>query len=366
MSETISLDLVNLNNRLLSGAIELSHGQKFSITGTGFGTKVGYSDHFNLSGVLSQAVGTNFDTVGRWNGGSFIGAGNRFSVASSGMNGKCLYAHRVANGTPNNTVLWTGDDYLPMGQKWFTSCWVKHSTDGIQGGQWKYGRWQRVGNSLSDKPFEAYWNATNREPTQDHKVQFRDSAGTGGSNWTGFAGSSIARMPHGKNLWTRMDILFTMPTAYNNPTSFKCEGWVHDMNGVLAPLYCDFTDNQATELINPFDQSGSEWKYHLYQNYFGQAGGEGDYTASNHDLWMDKMFESYGDSKRVEFSSSPIYNPSNLPIKSFVQPLNYSDYPTPWTNTAIHSIFDAGTNLYGWLHVVDGMTSTKAIPVRVV
>lgn len=373
MSETLSLDLVNLNNRLLSGAIELSHGQKFSITGTGFGTKVGYSDHFNSTGILTDTAtypnNSNFNTVGRWSGANFIGASNRFFLSPDGMNGRCLKSNDPANASGNNSILWTGDDYLPIGQQWFSSFWVKHNTPAVIGGQWKFGRWQRVNNSLSDKPMEAYWNATNIVPTNDHKVQFRDSTyvpPSTGNNWTGYASATVSRLPHMKNKWMRMDILFKLPTAYNNPTSFSCEGWLYDPDENLPPLYCNFTDNQATELINPFDQSGSEWKYHLYQNYFGQAGGEGDFTASSHEVWQDKMFESYGDSKRLEFSSSPIYTPSNLPVKSFTQPLNYADYATPWTNTAIHGVFDSGTNSYGWLHVVDGMTSTKAIPVRVV
>ncbi len=373
MAEIFSFNLTNINNRLLSGAIELSHGEPFTITGSGFGSKVGYSDHFNLSPVITDSstypIGSNFGAVGRWDGSNFIGASNRFALNDEGINGRCLRSYDPPNASGNNSVLWTGDDYIQLGQKWFSSFWVKHRTPATIGGQWKYGRWQRVNNSLSDKPREAYWNATNISPTNDHKVQFRDGTyvpPSTGNNWTGFAGSSIARMPHMKDLWTRMDILFTFPTAYNAPTTFKCEGWVHDMYGVLPPLYCDFTDNQATELINPYDASGSEWKYHLYQNYLGLAGGEGDFTSSSHEVWMDKMFESYGDGKRVEFSNSPVYLPNNLPVKSFVQPLNYIDHATPWTNTEIKNVFDAGNLSYGWLHVVDGQTAIKTIPVRVV
>ena len=318
------------------------HGQPFVINGTGFGTRTGYEDHINTSGIYDLAVNSNFAVVGRWDGSSYVGASNRFQVVNEGYNGKCLKGTMPSGGSGNISLAFNYASAVPFGQKVYTSVYVKHISDAVIGGQWKYSRWQKVTNSLSDKASEAFWNAS--VTGADQKVQFRDYQGLGAaSNLSGYGSGDITKMPHDKNKWVRMDMLFTLPATPSVGDTFKCEGWVHDPDGIALPQYTNFTDNQATEHLNSYGAYGDEWLQHLYQNYFG-SGATGDYSSKNHTLWMDKCYENVGDARWIELANNADIT---LATKRFIQPAS------AWSNTSASITSDIG-NISGarWLHVM--------------
>lgn len=316
------------------------HGESFTITGTGFGTRTGYEDHINTSGIYDLSLNSNFGVVGRWDGSNFVGAGERFKVQSEGINGKCLKATRVNGGEPNITLLFNYDTPVALGKKIFSSVWVKHLVTGsATGGQWKYGRWQTVNNSLSDKLREAYWSGVSSTPT--NKVQVRDSANFPSPDlMVGWGPDTAPYLPHARNKWVRMDMLHTMPTAYNLPDTYKCEAWIHDPDGIIAPLYINFTDNQVSEHISPYAASGDEWTCHLHQNYLHN----GDYGTASHTLWTDKAYENVGDNRRVELANNADIT---LATRRFILPAS------SWSDTSITLTCDEG-NITGsrWVHVL--------------
>jgi len=350
----------NLYRSDISGMLEsgvnpdnvFADGLIYTITGSGFGTRTGYSDHIRNTNILNLPDNSNFGAVGRWNGGDYAGASERFQVASEGIVGKCLKATRGAAGEPNISLLFSYDSAVPLGSKIFSSVWVKHAVVGSTiGGQWKYGRWQKSTNSLSDKASEAYWNASSASP--DNKIQVRDYRGVSSAGDFAAYGSTGANyMPHGRNKWVRMDMLHTLPSAYNLPDEYKCEAWVHDPDGISVPYYTNFTDNQAVEHISPYGQSGDEWLQHLYQNYLGN----GDFDSADHTLWFDNCYECVGDDKRTELA-----NNSNLALatKRFILP------EISWSNTTIQVRGYTGDIPAGsrYLHTVVNGVSTS---VRVV
>jgi hypothetical protein len=336
---------VNPSNIFADGLI-------YTITGTGFGSFTGFDDHIKNTPILSLSDNSNFGVVGRWDGGSFVGAGERFKVVSEGINGKCLKATRINGGAPNITLLFNYDSAAALSQKVFTSVWVKHLVTGsTTGGQWKYGRWQKSTTSLSDKPSEAYWNASSASP--DNKIQVRDYRGLASAgDFTEYGSTGANYLPHARNKWVRMDILHTLPSAYNLPDEYKCEAWIHDPDSIVAPYYTNFTNNQAANHVNPYGQAGDEWLCHLYQNYLGN----GDFDAASHTLWMDKCYESVGNNKRVELANN---SDLTLATRRFIQPR------VSWADTTIQVRSDIGDIPSGsrWIHtVVDGVsTSVRAV-----
>lgn len=364
MAVDIGLDLYRSvgNSRLESGANPdnvFADGLIYTITGTGFGTRTGYADHIRNTSILQLPDDSNFGAVGRWSGSSYVGAGERFKVVSEGIDGgKCLRAYIDAGTAHNATLLFNYDAPVALGNKVFTSVWVKHRVTGsVSPGQWKFGRWQKSTNSLSDKASECYWNSNIGAP--DHKIQVRDYRGVGGfsaditvhtGDYTRAAGS-FDWLPHGRDKWVRMDILHTLATSYDAAGQYKCSAWLHDPDGLLPPVFCDFTDNGPTDAVNPYGQAGDEWMQHLYQNYFGN----GDYGSATHDLWLSDCYESVGDFKLVEIAN---HADLTLATRRFIVP------EISWADTQIQVRgFTGGMTGAKWLHtVVNGVsTSVRAV-----
>lgn len=353
MAIDIGLDLYRSisNSRLESGANPdnvFDNGRIYTITGSGFGTRSGYSDHIRNTSIFNLPDNSNFGAVGRWNGSNYIGASERFQVVSEGLVGKCLKATRGAAGEPNISLAFNYDSAIPLGSKVFTSVWLKHLVaDSTTGGQWKYGRWQKSTNNLSDKASEAYWNASSASP--DNKIQVRDYRGVSSAgDYSAYGSASINYMPHGRNKWVRMDMLHTLPSSYSSPDEYKCEAWVHDPDGLVVPYYTNFTDNQSAEHINPYGQAGDEWLQHLYQNYLGN----GDFGTANHTLWMDNCYESVGDNKRVELANNADLT---LATRRFIVP------EISWADTSIQVRgYTGGMTGARWLHTVVNGVSTSA------
>jgi len=348
----------NLYRSDISGMLEsgvnpdniFDDGLIYTITGSGFGARSGYTDHIKNSPIMKLPDDSNFDAVGRWNGGSFAGAGIRYKVVSEGINGKCLKAFRNGAGTPNMTLLFNYDAPVPLGSKVFTSVWVRHTTNATLGGQIKYSRWQKSTTSLSDKASEAYWNANNN--SGDNKVQIRDYRGVGELYESQFGSANVNYWPHSRDKWVRMDMLHTLPSAYNLRSDYKCEGWVHDPDGAVPPYYTNFTDNQAIEQVSPYGQAGDEWLCHLFQFYLGN----GDYDSANHVIRLDNCYQSVGDFKHVEIANSNNYATAT---RRFILP------EVSWSNETIQVRADTYDIPEGsrYVHtVVNGVsTSVRAV-----
>lgn len=359
MSETISLDLVNLNNRLYSGAIELSDGEEFTITGSGFGTKAGYFDFFDQSPIMTDSstypLGSTFDQVGRWSGTNFVGASNRPIISNEGINGKkCLKWSSPSGG--NNCLQYYYDSPLSVGTSLYFTRWVKHRVIGttVTGGQWKSDRWMALTNSLSDKANETYKNIYTIVAT-DNKIQVRDDSGAEGVTSKVLSANDSAATPILKNVWIRNDVKITLPTSYSDRASYSHEEWVYDPNGINPPAYYLFTNNQAVDLASPYTSDASRWNMHLMQNYLGSGGG-GDFTSLGHDLWYSKVAEMVGDDKRIEFGSTR--NDIRSP-RSFIASIN------SWGSSSVSGKIDAGDLTFGWLKLISGNTILRAIPVRI-
>lgn len=348
----------NLYRSGLSGSLEsgvnpnnvFADGLTYTITGSGFGTFSGFDDHLRATSILSLPDDSNFGVVGRWDGSSYVGAGERFKVVNEGISGKCLKATRSLGGQPNIVLAFNYDNPAPLGAKVFTSVWLKHLVVGSTlGGQMKCSRWQKVNNSLSDKPSEAYLSMTTLA-SPANKMQMRN-----GSNYpapddmVGWGATGPNYVPIGRNKWVRMDVLHTLPSAYNLPDEYKCEAWIHDPDGLVVPYYVNFTDNQATEHLNPYGQSGDEWTQHIFQNYLGN----GDFGTADHTLWVDKAFHCVGDDKRVELANNSNFA---LATRRFIMPR------VSWADTAIQHRVDPGDIPPGsrWLHTVVNGVSTGA------
>lgn len=364
MSETISLDLVNLNNRLLSGAIELSHGDNFTINGTGFGTKAGYFDFLDQSPIMTDSatypLGSNFGRVGRWSGTNFIGASNRPVITAEGVaGGKSLYWDHRAAYAPNSCLQFYYDNPVPLGTVIYYTAWIKHRIRNLEsstGGQWKSNRWQAVTNSLSDKANETYKNIY-VGPLTDNKIQVRDESYVVGSGpeKTLHSGSSI-RTPILKNTHIRVDTRITLPSAYANKQEYLHEEWIWSEDGSVTPYYYLYTDNQAVDQASPYSSDASRWNMHLMQNYFGTGSG-GDFTSKDHELWYSRVAEMVGDDKRIEFGTTP--TDVNSP-RSFMGSI------TSWSNTSVTGTIDAGDLPHGYLKLISGNTVLKYVPVRIV
>lgn len=355
MAVTLDFDLYRSS---LSGFLESGvnpddvyiDGIIYTITGTGFGTRTGYADHIRNTSIMTLPEYSNFGAVGRWNGGNYGGASERFQVVNEGLVGKCLKATRGSGGEPNISLAFNYDSAVPLGSKVFTSVWVKHLVTGsTTGGQWKFSRWQKSTSSLSDKASECYWNASSATP--DQKIQVRDYRGVSSAGDLTKYGGRIADLPHAKNKWIRMDVLHTLPSAYASPDEYKYELWVHDPDGLDVPYYTNFTNNQAIDHVNPYGQAGDEWLQHLFQNYLGN----GDFDAANHTLWMDNCYESVGDDKRVELANNADLT---LATRRFIVP------EISWSDTVIQVRgYTGGMTGSRWLHtVVNGVsTSVRAV-----
>ena len=318
------------------------NGQPFTINGSGFGLKSGYSDHINTSGILDLSDGSNFGSVGRWDGSIYQGS-KRFSIESEGINGKCLKATRVFGDGLNIVFTFNYDAPVQLGKKIFSSRWVKHTSNAVVGGQWKYDRYQKNPASVSDKASELYWNANNSSP--DNKIQVRDYRGVSSAgDFTKYGSSNVTYMPHQKNTWFRMDMLITLPSSYATPDEFQCESWIY-YSPTLAPIYTLLTNNQAVDHVSPYGQAGDEWVQHLFQNYLGN----GDFGTADHVMWYDKVFESVGDDKRVEYCNTADYASRT---RTFTQPIG------SWSDSAIYMPkVDKGDITSGYLHVISNGVS---------
>lgn len=357
MVQSVTLNLLSIDNLLSSGGVTISNGDTFTISGSNFGVKSGYSDHLSVSPIMQQAVGTQFSRVGRWSGSNFIGASNRPVIAADGINGKCLYWNHLAAEAPNSCLQFYYDAPIPLGTTLYVSRWVKHRCvqPTVLGGQWKSDRWQAVTDSLSDKPNETYKNIYIITST-DNKIQVRDDTNGNPFGSGTLHSSTSARTPINKNKWVRIDTKITLPSSYANRAEYQHEEWISDPNGVLPPEYYWYTDSQPVDLASPYSSDASRWNMHLMQNYLGSGDG-GDFTDLDHELRYDKVFESVGDDWRVEFSTTN--NFFNSP-RSFVQPL------ITWTDTTIQIIFDSGGLTSGWIHLVKNNTVIRSLPVNVV
>ena len=362
MAESFTLDLTNINNRILSGAIELSHGEPFTITGSGFGTKAGYWDFLDQSPIMTDQatypIGSNFGRVGRWSGTNFIGASNRPIISATGgvAGEKCLFWNHLAPAT-NNCLQFYYDVPVPLGTTLYFTRWIKHRCvqPTVLGGQIKSDRWQAVTNSLSDKPNETYKNMYIIAAT-DNKIQVRDanypSAGNSAVLHSGDSEKSFVN----KNRWMRNDVRIKIPSAYANPSEYMHEEWFYDPDGILLPSYRLYTNNQAVDHASPFTDASSLWNMHLMQNYIGSGGG-GDFSSLDHEMWYSKVAEMVGDDVRLEFGSTQ--NDVRSPIQ-FMCPLSSLN------NTTANGLLDAGNLTFGYLKVIRNETILKSVPVRVV
>lgn len=311
-------------------------GEYYVLTGSGFGTKNGYSDSILSAGILDLSNGSNFGVVGRWSGADYEGS-VRPTVQNEGINGKCLRFNRASAGALNCVLAFNYDAPIALGKKIFASRWIKHHCpDSVLGGQLKYERYQKSILSVSDKASETYWNANSN--TLDNKIQSRDYLGVGAAtDKTSYGSADVDKMPHNKNAWFRMDTLVTLPQAYGD-TTFKFETWVF-YDPLQTPLYTNFVT--PAQAINPYGQAGDEWLQHIYQNYAGNV----DFSGLAHTFWMDKVFETVGDDAcYVEFCDSAIY--ANRKV-------GYIQTDSIWNTSAIAiPRADKGTLSTGWLHVV--------------
>jgi len=343
-NQQITLKLKRNPDSILESNQNFHNGANFSLYGSGFGTRAGYSDHPLTNGLYALAVGSNFGVVNKNDGSDYQSVSNRPVISNEGINGKCLKWSQSAGGNPNNAYVHTFPRVLNLGEKLFISYYIKHSAPASTiGGQIKYLRVMK-GNSVVDKANEFYVNMHNGTP--DNKIQLRDYRGVGASpgDFTMFGPTDVSRMPNNKNKWFRMDILATMNDAYANPDSCKLETWVHDPDGALVPLYTLFTSNQAVQHIAALLQAGDEYQRILFQIYCGTGGASSDFGSVAHTVWMDKMFISFGDQKRLEIANNSNYD---LATVRYVIP----DYA--WTDTKIDGVGDKGILSTGWLFYID-------------
>lgn len=358
MRERIGLGLVDVSGKLLSGAIALSRGQSFTITGSGFGSAPTYWDFLDKSPIMQQAVGTNFGRVGRWSGTNFIGASNRPVIDSSGPDGqKCLFWNHLASGQLNSCLQFFYDSPVPLGTVLYFTRWVRHKClqPTLLGGQWKSDRWQASTSSLSDKANEVYKNIYIISAT-DNKIQMRDDTGASGAGDKTLHAGTSAMTPINKDLWIRADVRITLPSAYANKHEYYHEEWIYYPDGSSVPEYYLYTDNQAVDQASPYSSDASRWNMHLMQNYFGSGTG-GDLGAVDKELRYAKVSEIVGGDCRLEFGNTP--NHVRSPI-SFSSPYDF------WMDTEVGATFDPGTLNFGYMKVIRGETILKAVPVRVV
>lgn len=369
MEESFTIDLTNINNRILSGAIELSRGQSFSITGSGFGSAPTYWDFLDKSPIMTDSatypIGSNFGRVGRWSGLDFIGASNRPVIKAEGVDGgRALYWFRPKYpGRPNNCLMYYYDNPVPLGTVIYFTRWVKHriyNNEASTGGQWKDYRLMASVSSLTDKPNESYKNiyvTPGVNNITDNKIQVRDDSYVQnvGPEKTLHSGTSI-RTPILKNAHIRIDTRVTLPSSYANKQEYYHEEWIWSEDGSVTPYYYLYTDDQAVDQASPYSSDASRWNLHLYQNYLG-TGASGDFTDQDHEMWYSKVAEVVGGDCRLEFGSTP--NHVRSPI-SFMNPYD------SWADTTIGATFDPGTLNFGYMKVIRGETILKVVPVRVV
>lgn len=356
----IQIDLAALSLNPNTGLLQSSYdpdapafadGQPYDIVGTGFGTNTGYADHIETSGIYDLAEDSNFGVVGRFDGSEYIGATIRFVVKDEGINGKCLYGYKPPFGEegwePNISMVYNYDVPVGLDKKIFSSRWVKHKCTGSTvGGQWKVSRHQAVNNSLSDKARESYWHMGSDSDTT--LMQIRDDRGVGGDgDFSLYA--AYENSPLNLDKWTRIDVLYTPPTSYAEPDTFKAEIWIYDPDGINPPYYHNMTDNQAVEHACPYRSAADLFIQHVHQNYLGN----GDFDSFAHDFWVDQIYEAVGDDKRVEFCNSATWAGRTV---SFIQPVPKET----WTDTLIPiTKVYMGTLNSGWVQVIENDASIK-------
>lgn len=327
----------------LDPALPPVEGASFTITGSGFGAAIGYTDHIDTSGIYNTAEGQMFGAIGRRSGENYNGASNRPVVKSEGVaGGKCVYFYQPAfgepNRAPNNVLPFYFDEPLGLGQKYFCSRWSKHHCpSSTVGGQRKLDRWQHELASVSDKASENYLSISSDITT--FKITVRDF--DDGTNGTLVYVSYNDKLVN-TNKWVRFDTLQTMPTTLGG-TDYKYEMWIHDPDGLSPPTYINFV--QDGKFPAPYLTTDDFWRVHVPQNFFGN----GDF-GGEHFLWESDYYESLQYDTRVELSNNANYS---LSTRSFIQPIDNATRSDTRIDVAK---IKRGDITGGWLHVIKNST----------